>query len=250
MLGPIEKRELQEAIQRKFASIFQKTSFQEQLGIVQKSDSSPVTEIDLYISTQIKNLLKQHKEFKSYHFFSEEDQESFAFPCAILDPIDGTRELVRGYPETALSLALMNSSTEGWAWIYNPFTGFSISSDELFYPAPNSAPGIKVGLTSRSEWEKGLYAQSNYQGILQISPRGSIAFKLGLLAAGACDFVVTKRGKNIWDIAAGTLLCKQRGILMYDKTGQHIERLEDNRFTGPLYWCRPEDRQLILNFLA
>lgn len=249
MLSPIEKRELQEAIQRKFESIFKQSSFREQLGVVQKADLSPVTAIDLFISEQVKNLLKKHKELQGFHFYSEEDQESFAFPCAILDPIDGTRELVRGYPEAALSLALMTSSSEGWAWIYNPFTGFSLSSDDLFYPAPHSAQDIKTGLTSRSEWEKGLYTAKNAQGILHVLPRGSIAFKLGLLAAGACDFVVTKRGKNIWDIAAGTLLCQKRGFFLY-KDGKRIEKLEESRLDGPLYWCRPEDNQLILDFLS
>jgi len=249
MLSFIEKRELQRSIQLKFESIFKQEKFREQLEVVQKADFSPVTEIDLYISLQIKKCLKNHSDLSSFHFFSEEDPESFQFPCAILDPIDGTRELVRGYPEIALSLALMSSSSEGWAWIYNPFTGFSLSSDDLFYPAPHYADDIKVGLTSRSEWEKGLYADLKLNGPVRVTPRGSIAFKLGLLAAGACDFVVTKRGKNIWDIAAGTLLCKERGFFLY-KDGKKIEKLETSRLDGPLYWCRPEDNELILDFLS
>lgn len=248
MLSAIEKRELQESIKKKFISIFQGPGFKNNLGLVVKADQSPVTEIDLFISEEIKKKLKAHSDYAHYHFFSEEDQESFAFPCTVLDPIDGTRELVRGYPETAVSLALMKSPSEGWAWIYNPFTGFSLSSDELFCPAPQTAQDIKTGLTSRSEWEKGLYPQS-IKGKLHVLPRGSIAFKLGLLAAGSCDFVVTKRGKNIWDIAAGTLLCAQRGIYLYQGK-ERLTELKDKRLNGPLYWCKPEDQELVLDFLS
>lgn len=248
MLSPIEKKELQGSIQRKFAKIFQNSQFKENLGLVQKADLSPVTEIDLFISEEVKKKLQGHPELSHYHFYSEEDQVSSAFPCAILDPIDGTRELVRGYPEVALSLALMSSPEEGWAWIYNPFTGFSLSSDDIFVPAPCRNSEIKIGLTSRSEWEKGLYINTPKKN-MHVFPRGSIAFKLGLLAAGACDFVVTKRGKNIWDIAAGTLLCEKRGLFLYHQ-GKRIEKLDMLRLDGPLYWCHPEDQEQVLDFLS
>ena len=72
---------------------------------------------------------------------------------------------------------------------------------------------------SRTEWDKGFFKSEELEKSICIAPKGSIALKLGYLASGSCEFVVSKQPKNIWDIAAGTILCKERGIeLLSEKT--------------------------------
>jgi len=213
----------------------------EKLKINTKADKTFVTEIDLFVSDLIKQKILAHGKFSHYGFYSEEEFEHLHFPTVILDPIDGTRELIMQRAECAVSLAMMKSSKisdpENYGWIYNPFTGFSIDSTANFIPTTNKSSKKILGLVSRSEFEKGHFDHyTNSIGKIDVSPRGSIAFKLGLLASGGCDFVVSLSPKNIWDIAAGTILCSQRGFHMY-QNGTKIEDLNQVRLDGILLWC-------------
>ncbi|MBC7427912.1 MAG: hypothetical protein H7336_04815 [Bacteriovorax sp.] len=206
-----------------------------------KNDNTIVTEIDLFVSTLLKEKLKVHPEFNHYNFFSEEDYDKLIFPCAILDPIDGTRELIKGRAECAVSLALMKSpdlsDPSNYGWLYNPFSGFSLDSDVLFVASNDKSKQKVLGMVSRSEFEKGYF--NNFLNIdprIEITPRGSIAFKLGLLASGGCDFVLSLSPKNIWDIAAGTVLCAQRGIKFY-QNGVEVKNLNEVLIKGVLMWA-------------
>ena len=94
------------------------------------------------------------------------------------------------------------------------------------------------GLVSRSEWERGLF--NNFQSEqFSVIPRGSIAFKLALLASGGCDFVISLRPKNIWDIAAGTLLNHQRGLEFWSN-GKKVTELSQATYAAPLIWAPPK----------
>jgi myo-inositol-1(or 4)-monophosphatase len=210
------------------------------LSFKEKIDKSVVTTIDQLISNSFKNLLSTHQIYKNYSFYSEEDYSSLEFPAAILDPIDGTIELLKGRPECAVSLAIMNSpeisDPKNYGWIYNPFSGFSMDSNSMFHSHLNRSSQQTMGFVSRSEWHKGFYRSVKDKSIVLV-PRGSIAFKLGLLASGACDFVVSLAPKNIWDIAAGTILLHQRGINFYCN-GNKISRLDQVCYGDKLIWCQ------------
>lgn len=206
-----------------------------------KSDNSLVTEIDYYVSNLIKEKLQTYPEFGNYTFFSEEEFDKLIFPCSILDPIDGTRELVKGRAECAVSLAMMNSSKIddplNYGWLYNPFSGFSLDSDVPFVASNNKSTQNILGMVSRTEYERGYF--NNFLHLapkVEITPRGSIAFKLGLLASGGCDFVLSLSPKNIWDIAAGTVLCAQRGIKLY-QNGVEVLKLDEVLIEGVLLWA-------------
>lgn len=205
-----------------------------------KDDKSLVTEIDFFVSTILKQKLAAHPDYSHYAFFSEEDFKEYTFPCAILDPIDGTRELVKGRPECAVSLALMKTHTiadpENFAWLYNPFSGFSLDTKTPFVPSMDKSIQKLLTFVSRSEYHKGYYDKYLSHPQLDITPRGSIAFKLGLLASGACDFIISLAPKNAWDIAAGTILCERRGIHFYEN-GVQVKTLDRERYLGVLIWA-------------
>ena len=243
-----ELTNLKKQIQQKLNDVFSNFDYKMAMGVQIKADKSAVTDIDLFISHSVKRLYESNEKLKNFHFFSEEDQESFQYPGLILDPIDGTRELVRGIPECAVSIACaQNNQLQGWGMIFNPFTSFEINSSNPWVIGPTINQAQLLGLVSRSEWEKGIYS-GHTSGELILAPRGSIAFKLGLLASGACDFVATLQPKNIWDIAAGTILCQQRGIYMYHGD-EKIERFDERRLSPPLYWCREEYFKTIRKFI-
>ena len=215
-----------------------------------KDDKSFVTEIDLFVSNQLKMELSKHPYYSNYAFYSEEDYNDYTFPCAILDPIDGTRELVKGRPECVVSLALMNSSLisdpKNFAWLYNPFSGFSLDSSTPFVASQNKSSQKLLALISRSELHNGLYQKYLNHPDFDISPRGSIAFKLGLLASGGCDFVVSLAPKNVWDIAAGTVLCEQRGIYFY-QNGKRVFHFDHVKSDGVLIWATEELSEKVFN---
>ena len=214
-----------------------------------KNDKSLVTEIDIFVSNLIKKKLFNHLSYSHYVFFSEEDFKEYTFPCAILDPIDGTRELVAGRPECVVSLALMKvpdiDHPDNYAWLYNPFSGFSLDSSTPFVASLDKSVQKFLTFVSRTEYHKDYYKKYLNHPQIEITPRGSIAFKLGLLASGASDFIVSLEPKNVWDIAAGTILCAQRGIYFYEN-GKRITILERQKYGGVLIWAPPSIAPLVL----
>ncbi|MCY4524174.1 MAG: hypothetical protein OXB84_05500 [Halobacteriovoraceae bacterium] len=227
-----------------FKEIFENPDYMERLNKMEKNDRSLVTSLDIKISNEFKSFFKKHDSFKGFNFLSEEDQIDLLFPSIILDPIDGTKEMSMGIPECAVSLAIMNSSKiDGEAWIFNPFTGLNISSNQKNVHSPSTNKFNLTGLISRSEAQKGMLKKYNRKKINLIA-KGSIAYKLGLLAVGACDFVISKKDKNIWDIAGGTIICKKRGINCF-VDGKKISNLESERYKGPILWCRDSDFSFI-----
>lgn len=213
--------------------------------ISRKEDFSFVTEFDIFISNRVQELFKIR--YGHLNFFSEENPEKFEYPVIVLDPLDGTREFVKGYGECAVSLAILNSADitdpKNFGWIYNPFSGFEISSD-LHIPIHQrkiTPPTIHV-MVSRSEWEKNLI-HSSTRSTVSITPMGSIAYKLGLLAAGACDIVISKRPKNIWDIAAGVIICHSRGILSFQQN-MLITKLNKVRLENDFIWGREKEIEI------
>ena len=197
-----------------------------------KSDGSPVTALDLALSELIEKATYEH--FPGTTVYSEEKYSSWSFPLMAIDPLDGTKEFIKGRPEWVVSVAhLLSERFEGEGWIFNPLTG------EKFYEVKEgySDKPQYCGEVSHSEWDKGLY--TNFKSNkFSITPMGSIAYKLGRLSAGKIDFVVSLAPKNIWDVAAGSVLCKNAGIKFWSQ-GQEV--IEVNKlYQPPLIWCREE----------
>lgn len=202
-------------------------------SIKTKDDGSPVTLLDLELSSFVEKILQAHSP--EVTFYSEENFSKLDFPLLALDPLDGTREYINGNDEWALSVGIFqNKNFEGEGWIYNPKT------KELFTQGKD--PGFREktifsGEVSHSEWESGLFKTKN-QTKFQLKPVGSIAYKLGRLSKGNCDFVVSLRPKNIWDIAGGTNLIQQSGMHFYSQ-GKKVKEVKE-LYLPPLIWCREE----------
>lgn len=142
-----------------------------------------------------------------------------------MDPIDGTEEFVKGLPEFAVSVALVQNGLPVMAVIYNPAT------DELFYAARGQGAylnGKAINITcpsrekltilaSRSQFRKGKFKA--FEPFAEIRPVGSIAYKLALVSAGKANATFSLEPKNEWDIAAGVLLVEESGGTVTDKEG-------------------------------
>lgn len=204
-----------------------------QAAVQFKQDGSPVTELDLFLSSHVELLMEQH--FKNITFYSEEKFDEWKFPLLALDPLDGTREYIEGRDEWAISIGVFaDENFEGEGWVYNP------KKNELFDDDSVKAFSRKSqyrGEVSRSEWKKGLFTDKTTDKFI-VEPVGSIAYKLGKLSAGKCDFVVSLRPKNIWDIAGGSLLCKKAGLKFYSQ-GKEVTSVQ-KLYEPPLIWCHEE----------
>ena len=88
-------------------------------------------------------------------------------------------------------------------------------------------------MVSRSEIKRGIWMpyENNF---LNITPVGSVAYKLGLVAAGRSSLFATLQPKNEWDICAGNCIVNEAGgfflICMETKdcTIQMIQKLDQD----------------------
>lgn len=198
-----------------------------------KHDGTPVTELDLELSSYVESVSEKH--FPDACFYSEEKFKEWKFPLLALDPLDGTREYIENRPEWALSLGIFaDENFSGEGWVFNPLTNEVFAMETVVRPGEKK---VYQGEASRTEFEKGLYKNFSSEKF-SLSPRGSIAYKLGKLSHGKIDFVVSLKPKNIWDIAGGTLLCQKAGIEFY-AGGKRVTKVAKT-YGPPLLWCRPE----------
>ena len=95
--------------------------------IYSKGKDDYVTEIDLIVQDQIKTCLMD--KYPDVQFMSEEqiNEVDFNKPCWVLDPVDGTTNLIHDYHCSVISLALLENGEPTIGLIYNPYMG------ELFY---------------------------------------------------------------------------------------------------------------------
>ncbi len=203
------------------------------VGIL-KTDGTFVTSLDLALSDLIEGVSREH--YTDCSFYSEENFNVLSFPALVVDPLDGTREYLAKRPEWAISVALFESEDfHGEGWIYNPM------SQDLFHSGVvkprDTSKRSYLGEVSRSEWDEGLFKKNKFPH-LSLKPMGSIAFKLGHLSRGDCDFVVSFRPKNIWDVAAGTLLAKAAGYKFYS-AGKVVTKVQ-KLYEPPLIWCHED----------
>lgn len=144
----------------------------------------------------------------------------------VVDPIDGTKEFIRGLPEFSVSVALVEDGQPVIAAVYNPSTGEMFSAVRGEGSWLNGKPvrsdhvftGRPVIVVSRTDAERGEFMLCEPHA--EIRPVGSIAYKLALIAAGRADAVVSLSPKNEWDIAAGVLLVEEAGGRVTDREGR------------------------------
>ena len=184
-----------------------------------KAGNDPVTEADTQVDAALRKILLRDGE----GWLSEESVDD---PIRlerewvwIVDPLDGTKEFVEGIPEWCVSIGLVRGGEAYAGGICNPATGEvfvgTIETGVLSGGKPaqpsqrTSLAGGRV-LASRSEVKRAEWEQ--FQGkSFEIVPTGSVAYKLGCVAAGVCDATWTLTPKHEWDVAAGVALILSAG---------------------------------------
>jgi myo-inositol-1(or 4)-monophosphatase len=184
-----------------------------------KVGHDPVTEADRALDAVLrKELLREGEGWLS--------EESVDDPIRlqhsrvwVVDPLDGTREFVKGIPEFCVSIGFVEDGRPVAGGIYNPATDQtflgSIDSGVTYNGKPTQPSQRKtlegaLVLASRSEVKRGEW-KAFENTALQIRPMGSVAYKLALVAAGLADITFTLTPKNEWDVVAGAALVLSAG---------------------------------------
>lgn len=89
------------------ASVLIRKAYRGNFQVSYKADASPVTEVDVAAEGAIKAVLKKH--FPQHGFYGEElgRETGDSEHLWLIDPIDGTKAFVRGYPLFSVQIALM-----------------------------------------------------------------------------------------------------------------------------------------------
>ena len=208
-----------------------------------KGLSDYVTEVDFHVQELIRTRLVQ--EWPQVQLMGEEKDNSeidFSKAVWILDPVDGTTNLIHDFRQSAVSLALYDGGKPVCGVIYQPYT------EELFHAVPRARGGrskgecgafldgkpihvseaktmgeslISIG-TAPYEHE---YADRNFDlfkriflDCQDIRRLGSAAVDLAYVACGRTDAFFEMNLKP-WDFAAGRILVEEAGGTVTDFAG-------------------------------
>ena len=225
------------AAARTAGSILRRYWHDRDFTIGSKGRNNPVTSADLEANRAIAGLLRD--AFPAYGWLSEEtEDDQTRLQCArvwIVDPLDGTKEFITGVPEFSIAIALAEHGEPILGVTYNPVRR------EMFWAARGlgchlNRRRVRVSrtrtlrratvLASRSETARGEWQV--FHGQVKVSPTGSVAYKLAMVAAGIGDATFTRLPKNEWDIAAGTALILEAGGCVTGLDGEPVKLNQPN----------------------
>ncbi len=199
-------------------------------GIRSKSDGSPVTAADIAADRKIASILAEC--FPEIPRLTEEtadraDERLKSEYCFIIDPLDGTKEFVRGSEEFTVNIALSRGDTPVIGVIYIPCTDTlyyaskdhgayrleSTSIRELSEAVPIRVSDQRNDLTLVTGHTKVAQIIDRVGGIVTVRPLGS-SLKGCLVADGSVDICVCPHPTHEWDTAAMQCICTEAGGVM------------------------------------
>lgn len=199
-----------------------------------KGNANFVTEIDIQISRFLKAELA--KLDSNIGFFSEEEKGNLSDPCWILDPIDGTTNLIYGYNMSSISLALFCDGEIKFGVVYNPFSretftaekgkGAYLENKRLCVSSREIKDSIiefGAGSTRKENTDVNFeIAKEVFKNCLDLRRICSSALDLCFIADSRIDGYFEKVLKP-WDIAAGSLILTEAGGHITDYHGNEIQ---------------------------
>ncbi|OMO76932.1 Inositol monophosphatase [Corchorus capsularis] len=202
-----------------------------------------VTETDKSCEDTVFNHLKEH--YPSHKFIGEETtaacgtSELTDEPTWIVDPLDGTTNFVHGFPFVCVSIGLTIGKVPTVGVVYNPIM------DELFTGILGKGAflnGNPIKVSSQTELVKSLLATevgtkrdkftvdattNRINGLLfkvrSLRMSGSCALNLCGIACGRLDLFYELGYGGPWDVAAGVLIVKEAGGIVYDPSGKDFD---------------------------
>ncbi|OED37014.1 inositol monophosphatase [Chromatiales bacterium (ex Bugula neritina AB1)] len=207
----------------------------ESIKVDSKGLNDFVTEVDFLTEREIVSTLS--RSYPEHGFIAEESGET-GNPDAefkwYIDPLDGTKNFIHGYPSFCVSIAAAQHGKVEQAVIYNPvsqelFTatrggGATLDGKRLRVGKRNGLEEALLGtgydFNGKTDYPAYLKTQRRFTALSSgIRSQGSAALDLAYVAAGRLDGFWEYDLKP-WDIAAGALLVREAGGLVGDMSGE------------------------------
>ncbi|WBO21594.1 3'(2'),5'-bisphosphate nucleotidase CysQ [Sphingomonas abietis] len=188
----------------------------------EKSGGEPVCEIDLAVDKLLRERLTAIDPAAGW--LSEESVDDkarlAAERCWVVDPIDGTRDYLRGRPGWAISIALveagqpvlaiLDAPARGERWTAQAGEGARRNGLPIAVSPRDALAGSRVPADQLPRRDSDLVA---------VAKPNSIALRIAMVAAGEADLVATLRWGHEWDIAAAVLIASEAGAAITDALG-------------------------------
>ena len=196
----------------------------------EKGPGDPVCEIDLAVDAFLRERLSALAPDAGW--LSEETADApdrlARQRVWVVDPIDGTRDYIRGRDGWCVSVALVDrgrvvlgvldapARNEVWrAVVGQGAQRFSGRSDErLAVSDARELAGARIPADALPKADR-LFAL--------VHKPNSIALRIAMVAAGQADLVATLRWGNEWDIAAAALIASEAGATVTDALGLPLQ---------------------------
>lgn len=198
--------------------------------VAEKQPNDFVTEVDQRVEQQVIAIIK--KAYPTHSIISEEcgEIEGESDYQWIIDPIDGTRNFIHGYPHFAISIAIAYKNKIEHGVIYDPIL------QELFTASRGKGAQLnerRIRVSQRKSLSESLLSTGfAYRHIGEnttpskvlhsiipvcgdIRRTGAATLDLAYVACGRLD-CYWEFGLHLWDMAAGVLLVKEAGGIVCD----------------------------------
>jgi myo-inositol-1(or 4)-monophosphatase len=189
----------------------------------EKADGSPVCQVDLdadrMLRARLSALLPQAG------WLSEESVDNadrlLRRQVWVVDPIDGTRDYMRGWRGWCVSVALvedgrpviavLDAPARGQVWRAAAGQGATLNGAAIRAGDCTALTGARVPADALAKADRDVF--------VAVEKPNSIALRIAMVAAGDADLVATLRWGNEWDIAAAALIAGEAGGVASDALG-------------------------------
>jgi len=212
--------------------------------VCEKSGVDLVTAIDKEAEIAIVKMIKEH--FPNDIIIGEEDASETGensskqyqrIPCQAtwcIDPLDGTTNFVHGYPFVNVSIGYCVDGIPRVGVIYNPFLNEMYEAEEGRGAYLNGTP---IEIDSKASTLSDCFLVNNIghlrdsnfvqdssarvskwlnHGIRALRMSGSAAQNMAHVASGIVTCYYEHGYGGPWDVAAGTIICKEAGGIVLD----------------------------------
>jgi len=169
----------------------------------------------------------------------------------LVDPIDGTRDFIRGRPGWSVSVGLISEGRPLIGMLAAPARG-----EEWLGIAGQGARrnGAVLKASARTEFSGARVPSDALPAIdsdlTLVDKPNSIALRIAMVGANEADLVATLRWGYEWDIAAATLIAREAGAVVSDAFGGPLNfNKRDPRAFGLLV-CAPAIHAAAIDRLA
>ena len=208
----------------------------------EKSKDNPVSDIDIAVDALLTTRLRAILPEAAW--LSEETIDDPSRLDArllwLVDPIDGTRDYVRGRSGWCVSVALVADGLPVFAVMAAP------AQDKIWIAASGEGVicnGTLLSGSIRQDFSGARVPADDLprvdSDLVTVDKPNSIAMRMTMVACDRADLVATLRWGNEWDIAAAHLVAQEAGGVVTDALGQTITYNKRAPLDFGLICCAP-----------